>query len=391
VALIGVSGYGHVYHDLLEELRRPGAIALTAATIINPKDEPAIVAGLGAHGCKIYTDYREMLDRHRGAIDLCCIPTPIPLHAPMAEAALAAGAHVLVEKPLAATLREIEAVVAAETAARRFVAVGFQDIYAAENLALKAELLAGAIGPLQRIRGRGQWPRDTAYYRRNNWAGRRQVDAASVYDSPLSNAFSHFLNLALFLAGTDAGRSAVPADVTAELYRAQPIENFDTAALRVRTSTGVEILFYVTHSCRETFEPELLVEGDAGRVLWRHSREIRLEAAAGGGRITTLPDEQTVRRAMFQRVIQKLRDPGAFVCGPAIATEHTRCCQSAQAFPVRDVPAAWIGRSPTSGGHAQVWIRGVEEVIERAWTAGRLFSEIGCPWAPPLPAAAKSR
>ena len=309
VALIGVSGYGRVYLDLLDEMRQAGGIVLTAATIVNPEDEPAIVARLGAQGCQLYSDYREMLDRHRGALDLCCIPTPIPLHAPMAVAALEAGAHVLVEKPLAATVREIEAVVAAEAAARRFLAVGFQDIYSAENRSLKADLLAGSIGRLRRIRGRGQWPRDTGYYRRNNWAGRRQVEAASVYDSPLSNAFSHFLNLALFLAGPEADRSAGPADVTAELYRAQPIENFDTAALRVRTTTGVEILFYVTHSCQETFEPELVLEGDAGRVIWRHSREIRVESAVSGLRTVPLADEQTMRRAMFQRVDPETSGP----------------------------------------------------------------------------------
>jgi predicted dehydrogenase len=382
VSLIGVSGYAHVYYALLQELREQGTIDLCAATIVNPQDEPEKVAALQALGCPVYADHREMLARHAGAIDLCCIPTGIPLHAPMTIAALEAGANVLVEKPLAPTAREVEAIRAAESRSGRFVAVGFQDIYAAETMQLKQRVLAGAIGRLRRIRGRGLWPRDTGYYRRNNWAGQRQLAGNWVLDSPLSNAFSHFLNLALFFAGAAPAVPAAAAAVAADLLRAQEIENFDTAALRVRAANGVEILFYVSHSSRETLEPELVLEGDGGRAVWSSGREIRLEPVGRPAEGIALGDAYAVRRTMFQQVVRKLRAPATFVCDIAIAAEHTRCCQLAQESAVLAVPEAWVRRERTPAGEERISIEGIEDLIDRAWNAGQLFREVGYAWPP---------
>jgi len=383
VALIGVSGYARVHYALLQELQRDGAIRLCAATIVNPDQEPAIRAQLRDEGCRVYQDYREMLARHRGEIDLCCVPTGIPLHAPMTIAALESGANVLVEKPLAPTMREVESIRAAERAARRFVAVGFQDIYAAETRVLKQRLLAGAIGPLRRIRGRGLWPRDTGYYRRNDWAGQRQVAGHWVLDSPLSNAFGHFLNLALYFAGSQAAASAAPTGVQADLLRAQPIENFDTAALRVRTVSEVEILFYVSHSCAQNLEPELVFEGGRGRASWSYGREIRLEPAGAPAEVIALGDAHAARRTMFRQVIRKVREPAAFVCDTAMAAAHTLCCQLAQESAVHAVPESFLRREPAATGEEQISIAGLEGLVARAWNASQLFREAGFPWLPP--------
>jgi predicted dehydrogenase len=382
--LIGVSGYGQIHFEFLEELRRTGAIALVAATVINPVEVPATVASLRSAGCQIYEDYRQMLARMAGTIDLCCVPTGIPLHAPMTIAALEAGANVLVEKPMAATLEEVKQMIEASERAGRFVAVGFQDITVAENLALKQALMDGKIGRLRRIRGRGMWPRDTGYYRRNAWAGRRKIESAWVLDSPLSNAFSHFLNLSLFFAGPEKESSAIADTVEAELFRAQPIENFDTAALRLTTRDGVQILFYVTHSCSKAVDPELIFEGEGGRVVWRHGRDIRIESADGTKTVVPLPDDTAVRRTMFRSVIEKLSRPENFVCGPSVAAEHTRVCEMAQESTVRDIPADWLKRASSDRENGErIVIRDIEKWTDKAFDSGLLFSEIGCPWSHP--------
>ena len=81
--------------------------------------------------------------------------TPGHLHAEIAEAALAAGKHVLVEKPLANTVAESEAlVVAAEAAAGRGVLsmVGF-NYRRVPALALARELIAaGRLGEVREVR-----------------------------------------------------------------------------------------------------------------------------------------------------------------------------------------------------------------------------------------------
>src|SRR5690625_5137046 len=66
---------------------------------------------------EVETDWRRVLERDD--IDLVDICTPGDTHAEIAEAALRAGKHVLVEKPMANTVSEAEAMAAAAADARR--------------------------------------------------------------------------------------------------------------------------------------------------------------------------------------------------------------------------------------------------------------------------------
>ena len=69
------------------------------------------------YGPEPYTDYRRLLDRPD--VDVVCICTPSGLHAPMAIEALAAGKHVLVEKPIALSLHDADRMIAAAAGAGR--------------------------------------------------------------------------------------------------------------------------------------------------------------------------------------------------------------------------------------------------------------------------------
>ncbi|HEY5226917.1 MAG TPA: Gfo/Idh/MocA family oxidoreductase [Opitutaceae bacterium] len=382
VALIGVSGYGRVYYNLLMELHSLGEIQLAAAAVIDPEGERATVAELGAIGCEIFGDYRAMLEKHSGRLELCAIPTGIPWHTPMTLAALKAGAHVLVEKPLAASLGEVEEIMAAERASGRLVMLGFQYHYSPENLDLKRALLASEIGTVHRIRVIGLWPRGAEYYTRTDWAGRIKSGDSWVLDSPISNAFAHHLSLALFFAGPTHRDSAAPESVSAELYRAQPIENFDTAALRIRTDTGVSIHFYASHSCTANLDPEIVIEGHAGRIVWSHNKGYSVETRGASTRKVALGDEQSARLRMFRSAIARLQGKDVFVCGTAIAREHTRCIQAAQRTgPIRDVPSAWVKGNGEAGPRRQTWIVGIEETLRQAFEQARSLREVGCAWA----------
>jgi hypothetical protein len=173
--------------------------------------------------------------------------------------------------------------------------------------------------------------------------------------------------------------------MSAELYRAQPIENYDTAALRIETETGVEIRFYASHSCRSAQDPELVLEGDGGRVVWNHGRGYRIEPRGGAVRHITLGDEQSARLVMFRSALHRLSDPGVFVCGTAIAREHTRCIQAAQrSGSVIDVPKEWVETNRKAGPRQETWVVGMEETMRRAYEAALPLGKIGCPWAGPV-------
>src|SRR5258708_30114099 len=103
----------------------------------------------------------------------------------MTRAALHAGATVLGEKPFTAEPGMLEKIQRSERETGRFVAVGFQDIYAEGTLALKQMLIEGKLGRLISLKACGLWPRNDAYYRRNNWAGRLRIGGVEGLDSPL--------------------------------------------------------------------------------------------------------------------------------------------------------------------------------------------------------------
>ncbi len=78
--------------------------------------------------------------------DLVTVAVPTMAHLPVALECLAHGAHLLVEKPLAFTVEEGQAIIAAAQAAGRVLAVGHVERYNPALTELKARLDAGALG-----------------------------------------------------------------------------------------------------------------------------------------------------------------------------------------------------------------------------------------------------
>jgi len=385
IAIIGVSGYGSIHLQLARECRDRGEVRITAATIINPQEERATIAELGAHGCECFTDYGEMFRRHAGRIDLCLIPTGIHWHARMTIAALEAGANVLVEKPLAGSLPEVEEIRRVEQRTGKFVAVGFQDFYEPGTTWLQQELQRGVIGDIQSVRFLGVWPRPRGYFTRNNWAGRLRVDGVPVMDSPLNNAFAHFVMLSLFFVGSEAP-AAVPVLEGVELLRAHQIESFDTAVVRLRTARGVKLWFGASHACRETVEPEIVITGRHGQACWRYESEAWWRATDGATMRRPVLDITGARHAMFGAALQRLRDPATPICTSELAGRHTAVIESihreAHINPVPPEQVSWTGASGEASGMPD--IKGLAAALHRAYLAENSLAASGFILAAPL-------
>jgi len=129
------------------------------------------------------------------------------------------------------------------------VAIGYQWSFSEAIQKLKHDVMQLSLGKAKRLKTLVLWPRDEAYFARNRWAGAiKDAKGNPVLDSPVNNACAHYLHNMLYVLGHCVDRSAQPRRVTAELYRAQPIQNYDTAAIRVITLDGTELLFIVSHS-----------------------------------------------------------------------------------------------------------------------------------------------
>lgn len=376
VALIGVSGYGTIYLQLLRDALRRKLVTLHAAVIINQREVPDIVAELKAGGATIYADAGTFFAREAGRIDLCLIPVGIQWHARLTVAALHAGMNVLVEKPLAGSLADIASIRRAEAESGRWVAVGFQDLYSLESRWLKTQLIAGVIGKLESIRMIGLWPRPRSYFTRNHWAGRIQADGAAVLDSPLNNAFAHFVNLALYFAGAETDESADVRLDSVELCRAHRIEMFDTAVVGGTTPANTRLWFGVSHASGTTREPEIYLQGTAGRAEWWHEQRCIVIDTVGRRQVFPLPSTEDSRQLMFAAVLERLRDPSTFVCTTAIAEKHTRFIEAVhQAGPVREFPDSAVDWIPDAGGFSELpAVHGLAEDLNAALLKGGSLS-----------------
>lgn len=319
-----MTGYGKIYWQYLRELIVADYAYLVAAVVINPDEAPEPVAEMKRQGTRVYSSYKSMLNEEAGNVDLCLIPTGIQWHARMTIAALRAGMNVLVEKPLAGSLADVRAIRQAERESQRWVAVGFQDMYLDEGAWLKAAVCSGSIGEVRRVRMVGVWPRSASYFKRNGWAGRLEANGAAVLDSPLNNAFAHFVNLSLFLACPEPGKSVMARPTKASLWRAHEIESFDTGYVRAEAPSGTVFEFFVTHAGLHAREPEIRIEGTDGFAEWRHDELIAVHPAGRNAVIRSVGrTEWVARRAMFMAVLRRLANPSAFICTTEIAEKHT--------------------------------------------------------------------
>jgi predicted dehydrogenase len=131
------------------------ARALGAARLVACADaviERAEVLARTAHDCKAARDYQSVLERDD--VDIVVIATPNNLLAPIAQAALQAGKHVLVEKPAAITLSEIDSIIAAREKSGRLARVGFNHRYHPSFRKARELYESGALGDLMFVRGR---------------------------------------------------------------------------------------------------------------------------------------------------------------------------------------------------------------------------------------------
>ncbi len=383
VAIIGVTGYARVHVETCLRLQEAGRLRLRAAVVVNPEEAGERVDELRAAGCCIYPDDDSMWTAELGKIDLCIIPVPIALHASMSIKALRAGANVLVEKPLAGTVQEAHAMMEAEQETGRFIAVGFQDLYSPEVKAVKEAIVDGAVGKVRSIRCYGLWPRPPSYYNRNNWAGQLKVGESWVLDSPVSNAMAHFLNLGLYFGAAGFQEVARPSVVEADLYRVKPVANFDTAAIRIVTADGPEVFFAVSHACDVRVDPALRVDGSEGRIEWYHCGPFRIVRDGAEPSVTTYPftDYGDVRMDMMNRVLDRIDDPAVHVCTPAMALSHTLVVNTIyESARIADVPSAWKVTTKLFGEES-LCLKGLPEAIRAAFDEGKLFRELGLPWA----------
>jgi predicted dehydrogenase len=146
---VAIIGCGLVGQKRARALTGTGA---RLAACVDVRRERAEALARSAPDVVVTDDWWTLL--RTSAIDLVVIATTNDCLAEIAEAALAAGKHVLVEKPAARTIAELDAVVEAARRHQRLVRVGFNHRFHPALRRARALVDAGEIGDLMFVRGR---------------------------------------------------------------------------------------------------------------------------------------------------------------------------------------------------------------------------------------------
>ncbi|MCS7033092.1 MAG: Gfo/Idh/MocA family oxidoreductase [Phycisphaerae bacterium] len=381
VALVGISGYGDSYLDSLLHDRRAAAVEIVGLADPAPQ-RCRRLAELSARRIPIYPSLTALLNER--TVELVLICSPIHFHAPQTVQAVEHGAAVLCEKPLAGSLRDARRIVAAHDASRWFVAVGYQWSFSAAVQALKDDVLRGNLGKPRRLKSLVSFPRGLTYFNRNDWAGRIKTPRGDdVLDSPVNNATAHYLHNMLYVLGKTRDSAANPVSVQAELYRANDIENYDTAALRVFTDCGAEILFYTTHAMADRIGPLALYEFENATVEYNADASGAFVARFNDGTVKNYGNPNVDRNEKIWQSVAATRGGQTVACHARTALPHTLCAVTAQQSPggITVFPAHLRSRIE-AGDDSMIVIRGLDLALHDCFERDLLPSELGSlPWA----------
>ncbi len=395
VVLAGVHGHGWWHLRNLRRLQSLGQVRLVGVCDPVPAT-PELLAGFDVRVQS--PSLTEVLARTEP--DIVVIATPIHTHADLALVAARAGVHILLEKPPAPNLESYRRMVDGISAAGVACQVGFQSLGSGAVARAARLRRSGKIGAIRGISAVGAWHRDSTYFTRSRWAGRRTLDGVDVVDGALTNPFAHALATALVVDGSQS--DGLDAEVELELWHAYDIDSDDTACLRVVTNRRTTITVAVTLCAAKPEVPYLVIHGERGRaVLWYTRDVLEIEPGPMIGRAVVTPIALTdagsfvgeERVDLLENLVAHLVDPQVPLLVPLTATRaFMHAVEAVRLAPApRPIPRQFldITRGEAGVGAERRTVPGVEDLVAASATRLALFSELGVDWAQPSePAAA---
>ncbi|MBP2327446.1 putative dehydrogenase [Kibdelosporangium banguiense] len=366
VVVFGTSGYAGVHLRRARAMHDTAEIRFVGACDVR---EPAPDARTVLPDDAVLTDNaQDLFDRT--APDIAVVATPPHTHLPVALTAIAAGCHVLLEKPPVQDLDSFQQLATKAQRAGVRCQVGFQSFGSAALHALRAAIATSAIGRLTGVGTAGAWVRRDAYYTRNPWAGRRTLDGKSVVDGSLTNPFAHAIATAILVAGK---AEVLPATIETELYHVRPIEADDTACARIVFANGIKIVAAATLCAEQQVDPYVVLHGTRGKARWWYRSDV-LEV--NGERV---PVGQPID--LLRNLARHVRDKTPLVAPLSQTRAFTAFVQAVRDHPgPQPIPPGWVD-TMDEGPQRRHTVHGIDKFVESAAETMSLFSELGVPWA----------
>jgi len=270
---MAISGTGAIAERAhIPALQSVAGVEIVALQSRTAQKAQRVAAGLwrgGATPPAIYTDFAEMLGRERP--DAVGIFTPNYLHCEYALQALAFGAHVLCEKPMAPTAQAARAMVDAAARASRVLMVTMQRRYGGFEAAVQRALRTGAIGKPNFIRARLSHGGPEGWAPGQGWF----VDPEQAGGGAALDLGVHVVDLARWYLGEIASVCGFAATIT------KPIEVDDTAVMLLRFRSGALGVVEASWASQPGLSG-IEIYASAGRVMMGYPRnELSITCADG--------------------------------------------------------------------------------------------------------------
>ncbi|MEN8230374.1 MAG: Gfo/Idh/MocA family oxidoreductase [Bacteroidota bacterium] len=247
VGIVGLGKVAHLHAEALREINTAEFIAGCSRSLSKAK------AFSSKYGGKPFDNITKMV--READLNLVIICTPHPNHVEPTVEALEAGAHVLVEKPLASTLQDCDTMIESARNANLKLGVISQRRWYPPTLRVKRAIDDGKIGkPVLGTINMLGW-RDEAYYNSDPWRGTWELEGGGV----MVNQAPHQLDLFCWLMG--------PID---EVYGHRAnlnhpyIEVEDTALAIVKFRSGAIGNIIVSNSQKPGIFGKIQVHGENG-------------------------------------------------------------------------------------------------------------------------------
>ncbi|MFQ5769169.1 MAG: Gfo/Idh/MocA family protein, partial [bacterium] len=265
--VIGLNGYSLIHLEAIQWLAKQNLAHLSGVIALETDrvKQPQLFKALKSQRVTFYENISTFLEKYADTANVLTVPLGIHQHVPVSVAAMQAGLDVYCEKPVAATIQEVDHLIQTQQKTARKIVIGFQHIYSRSIKNLKARICDGRLGKVRSLRLIHGWPRSKRYYTRNDWAGRLRLGKLWVLDSPANNAMAHYLLNLLYLSSTHPGQTAVPINIRAELYRANLIEGADMTQIKCTTLENTQAWVIFTHCNSLNHLPFMQIECENGR------------------------------------------------------------------------------------------------------------------------------
>jgi UDP-N-acetyl-2-amino-2-deoxyglucuronate dehydrogenase len=268
-AIIGAGVIGRTHAACIRELAPGATLSLVADEVPGRARDLA-----AAYGAEAATSAAAVFSRDD--IDAVAICTPSGRHAELAVAALDAGKHVIVEKPVDVTLRAARRMADAEARAAATVTVVSQHRFDASSQLVHRAIQEGRLGRLTSGVASVAWWRNQDYYDSGDWRGSWALDGGGA----LMNQGIHTVDLLVWMLGEPVEVSARTACLAH-----QRIEVEDIAVAVIRFASGALGVLHATTAAYPGLTARIQVHGDRGsavidgdRLTYFHAAGLNLAA-----------------------------------------------------------------------------------------------------------------